>query len=207
MHFPPDGDGTPTFIYLNGGCYGKACFSGWTVKGTIGCSLAHLSVLNDAYNEGFNTIWVMEDDISLEQNPHELSDLIEELDALVGPDGWDVLYTDAMHLVINPDTPIETQIPYLWRPDMVNLDLNYFAKHQDVGTKFMKIGSRDRAHSIIYRRSGIKKILDFYRAHNNFLPYDVEMSLIPGVNKYVIKRSVVTAFETTTDTRHRHFNN
>ena len=36
----------------------------------------------------------MEDDIEVLQNPHRLSDLIDQLDLLVGSDGWDILFTD-----------------------------------------------------------------------------------------------------------------
>ena len=205
MHFPLDGDGTPQYVLLTGACYGKAYFSGWTVKGTIGCTLSHLSVLKDAYDEGYNTIWILEDDIVALDNPHKLSGLLKELDALVGADGWDVLYTDFDYLVVDKTKDLASQIPLMWRPDMPWLNIQFLAEHQDVGEKFMKIGSRMRAHSIIYRRCGIEKILEFYRAHDNFLPYDQELALIPGIRLYVVKKSIVSFNETTSDTRHKYF--
>jgi len=205
MHFPLDGDGTPEFLPLTGACYGKAFFSGWTVKGTIGCTLSHLSVLKDAYDEGYKTIWILEDDIIVVDDPHKLSALLEELDVLVGPEGWDVLYTDFDYLVVDKTKDLASQIPLMWRPDMPYLNIQFLAEHKDVGGKFMKIGSRMRAHSMIYRRSGIEKILEFYRAHDNFLPYDQEIALIPGISLYVVKNSVVSFNETTSDTRYKHF--
>lgn len=205
MHFPPDENGRYIFVPLTGSCYGKTYFSGWTVVGTIGCSLSHLSVLKDAYDSNYETVWIMEDDIAIIDNPHKLSDLIEELDRIVGPEGWDALYTDFDYLVVDKNRDIASQIPLMWRPDMPYLDVRFLAEHHDVGDKFMRIGSRMRAHSIIYRRCGIKKILDFYRTQGNFLPYDQEIALIPGIKLYVVKNSIVSVHEVTSDTRYKHF--
>lgn len=205
MHFPPDGDGTPQMVLLNGACYGKAYFSGWTVKGTIGCTLSHLSVMKDAYDAGYKTIWIMEDDIQVLRDPNELNELIEKLDALVGPNGWDLLYTDYDYLVVDKTRDIASQIPIYWRPDMPFLNVDSLADHKDINDHFLKIGNRMRAHSIIYRRCGLEKILNFYREHDNFLPYDNEVSLIPGIQMYVVKKSVVSFHEVTSDTRYRYF--
>jgi len=62
-------------------------------RGAIGIILSHLSVLQDAYDAGYETIWVMEDDIELLGNPHSVSDLISELEPFdrgryAGPVGW-----------------------------------------------------------------------------------------------------------------------
>ncbi|HSX03671.1 MAG TPA: glycosyltransferase family 25 protein [Rhabdochlamydiaceae bacterium] len=206
MVFPPDKNGEYEFIFLNGACYGKACFSGWTVKGTIGCTLSHLSVFKDAYDSGYQTIWVMEDDIVVVEDPHRLSAVIEDLDALVGSDGWDVLYTDYDCLFVDKEKDLASQIPLKWRPDMPFLNIQYLIEHQDMGEKFVKIGSRNRAHSIIYRRSGLQKIMDFYKTHDNFLPFDEEISLIPGMRLFVVKKSIVSYHEITSDTRYRYFN-
>jgi GR25 family glycosyltransferase involved in LPS biosynthesis len=205
MHFDPEGNGTPMFVWLNSSFFGKGVFSGWTVKGTIGCSLSHLSVLKDAYDSGYKTVWVLEDDIEVVQDPHLLSARIAELDALLGEDGWDVLYTDRDALVVDKSQDLESQIPMMWRPDMPFLDVRFLAEHSDVSENVIKIGSRMRAHSIVYRRCGIQKILDFYRENGNFLPYDQELALVPEIRTYVVKNCIVTAREVTTDTRYKHF--
>jgi len=205
MHFPPDGDGTPQLVNLTGACYGKSYFSGWTVKGTIGCSLSHLSILKDALDSDYKTIWIMEDDISVKEDPHQLCDLVDELDTLLGENGWDVLYTDYDCLFVDKSKDIASQIPIYWRPDMPYLNVNLLAEHQDVNDHFIKIGSRMRAHSIIYRRCGIEKILAFYRERDNFLPYDNEIALIPGIRMYVLKKNIVSFNEVTSDTRYRFF--
>jgi GR25 family glycosyltransferase involved in LPS biosynthesis len=40
--------------------YGKTYFVHNLALGAIGCSLSHISVLQDAYDSGYETIWVME---------------------------------------------------------------------------------------------------------------------------------------------------
>ncbi len=206
MHFPLDGDGSPQLLYLSEGFYGKGCFSGWTVKGTIGCTLSHLSVIKDAYDSNYKTVWIMEDDISIKRDPHALSQLIDELDSLVGEDGWDLLYTDFDWLVVDKTRDIASQIPLYWRPDMPNFNVNLLAEHTELNEHFVKIGSRMRAHSIIYRRCGLEKIVNFYKTHDNFLPYDDEVALIPGIRLYVVREPVVSFHEVTSDTRKRNFN-
>ncbi len=206
MHFPMDGDGTPQWVFLSGAFYGKGCLSGWTVKGTLGCTLSHLSILKDAYDSGYNTIWIMEDDIAVYEDPHILSDLIEELDQLVGQGGWDALYTDYNFLAVDKSKDLSSQIPSLyWRPDMPYLDVRFLADYTELGEKFVKIGSRMRNHSIIYSRSGIERIVNFYKARNNFLPFDNEIALIPGIRLYTLKKAIVSFNETTSDTRSRYF--
>ncbi len=205
MVFPPEKEGEPDFIFLSGSWNGKACFSGWTVKGTIGCTLSHLSVLKDAYESGYETIWILEDDFNILQNPHLLSDRISELDTYVGKDSWDVLYTDYDYLVVDPNQDILTQVPSLWRPDMPYLDISYMGIHVSISDHLMKIGSRMRAHSIIYRRCGIEKILQFYHTYSNFLPYDQELALIPGMNMFVVIDSIVSYQQVTSDTRYKYF--
>ena len=63
-------------------------------RGEIGIALSHLSVLQDAYDSGYETIWVMEDDIKIVSDPNMLSELIGELDVLLGKGNWDILFTD-----------------------------------------------------------------------------------------------------------------
>lgn len=203
MHFPADKNGEWEFIHLSSSHWGKAVFSGWTVKGTIGCSLSHFSVLKDGFDSGFETIWVMEDDVRVLKDPKVLTALIEELYEL-DPD-WDMLYTDYDYLRLDKDKPIAEQIPWMWRPDMPYHDVSHLAFCEDAGKSFVRIGSRMRAHSIIYSRAGMEKILSFYRENGNFLPYDNEVALIPDIRMYVVKDSVVSVFEETSDTRYRSF--
>ena len=49
--------------------YGQTYFSHCLARGPIGICLSHISVLQDAYTSGYETIWVMEDDIEVIQDP------------------------------------------------------------------------------------------------------------------------------------------
>src|SRR5690606_37872622 len=46
--------------------------------GSIGIVLSHLSILQDAYDAGYETIWVMEDDIEVIQDPNIMSQRISQ---------------------------------------------------------------------------------------------------------------------------------
>lgn len=191
--------------YLDGSCYGKTFYSSWTSKGAIGCTLSHLSVLKDALDAGYPAAWVLEDDITVDQDPRKMTAYIQELASLVGEEGWDLLYTDEAYLSgIDLDGDILKILPWMWRPDMPFFNLRQIACSFDFGS-FVKIGSRIRAHSLIVSRAGMKKILGFYATHGIFMPYDHELFFIPGIQAYAIKESVITALETTSDTRGRHF--
>ena len=73
---------------------GQNYFCHCMARGTIGIALSHISLLQDAYDSGYETIWVMEDDIAVIRDPRILSDCIDRLDQLVGKNNWDILFTD-----------------------------------------------------------------------------------------------------------------
>jgi hypothetical protein len=125
------------------------------------------------------------------------------LDALAD---WDVLYTDCDYMQgIDPNKNLAAQLPWMWRPDTFTFDLQQLLEYTPVGDDFAKIGCRIRAHSIIYRRAGIKKILDFYESCNMYIPYDWEIALVPDIQLYILNHGVVGARETTSDTKIKHF--
>jgi len=171
---------------------GRTYFCPKMYKGTIGCALSHLSVLQDAYDSGYATIWVMEDDIEVVQSPHLLSELVSKLDDLVGRDGWDVLFTD-------PDTKGQDGkyvrcISYAWMPNFTPLNPSKFAERVSVGLDFERVGARYGTYSMIVRRSGVKKILDFVKQHQIFLPYDMICTLPPGIRLFCLKKDYVSTF-------------
>jgi GR25 family glycosyltransferase involved in LPS biosynthesis len=174
--------------------------------GAIGCYLSHLCVLQDAYDSGYKTIWVLEDDIVVEKDPHLLSSYIEKLDVLVGEYGWDILYTD---MDFDADTYLQSarEFPhFFWRPD-IDTSSNYqrFIERNPVGEDFLSIGSRSRAHSMIIRRSGMKKILDYAKEYHMFLPYDHDVAIVPGIKLFNLRNNIVTVSETVSDTNSGEF--
>lgn len=173
-------------------------FAQWTSLGAIGCTLSHLSVLQDAYDAGYETIWVLEDDIKVRLDPNRLASLIEKLDPLA-PD-WDVLYTDLDQDAEPPlyeanndfESDLKGNLWFFWRPDFPEIDKKRLAKRTIVSADFLKIGSRMRTHSMLIRRSGMKKILDFEKKHRIFIPYDHEIALVPQIQLYSLRYPLVT---------------
>lgn len=156
--------------------------------GQIGCILSHLSVLKDAYDSGYETIWVMEDDIDVIEDPRQLSTLIRELDALSGD--WDILYTD-------PETKdyYGRRVPCFDiypRPNFPPQSISYYRRRISINETFQETGMRYGAYSMIIRRAGIKKILDYFTQYRLFMPIDMELFFVPELKQITILRDVVS---------------
>ncbi len=186
---------------------GTVFFLGLT-PGAIGCALSHLSILQDAYDKGYETIWVMEDDILVEKNPKQLGDLIDKLDRLVGKEGWDILYTDSDRMnadlyneVNDFESDLKGDLSVFWRPDLDLSNKKFLRKREILSEDFISIGSRMRTHSMMIRRSGMKKILDFEREHHLFLPWDHEIATVPNIKLMNLRYNLVTASPASSDIR------
>lgn len=162
--------------------------------GAVAICLSHISVLQDAWDSGYETIWVMEDDVVCEKDPRILSKLIDKLDAVVGKENWDVLCTDR-----NSKDPNGVPVPAYGaavRPDMdCSFEERYSEKytiHKVINHHFARISARFGAYSMIIRRSGIKKLLDFSKEHAIHLPYDLDNYLAPDLKRYGLRYDVVT---------------
>jgi GR25 family glycosyltransferase involved in LPS biosynthesis len=185
--YPLDRNGEPQHevMHVTGRNYFCHCMS----RGAVAIVLSHLSILQDAYDSGYNTIWVMEDDIEVCQDPRILSDLIAQLDQRVGVNGWDVLFTDR-------DTKNRegVNIPctgYAHRPNFTPDNPSRFARREML-PPFKKIGARYGAYSMIVRRSGMKKLLDFIKTYKIFLPYDMDFMLPNDMRLYAVLDDVVS---------------
>ena len=170
--------------------FGRNYFCHCMSRGAIGIALSHLSVLQDAYDSGYETIWVMEDDIEILRDPHHLSDLIDQLDEIVGKEGWDVLFTDPD--TKNNDGQYVPSYGFAWRPNYYPPQPERFGQRTDVGSDFRRVGSRFGAYSMIVRRSGMEKVLDFMKTYQIFLPYDIEFVLPPDIRLYTLRYDLVS---------------
>lgn len=151
---------------------GRTYFAHCVARGPIAIVLSHLSVLQDALDSGYETIWVLEDDIEVIRDPRIIPDLIDKLDSLVGKDGWDVLFTDRDIRKSNGEhNPCYWHAP---RPNFRPWNPELFAQRSAISPEFQKIGARWGAHSMILRRSGMEKILDFIKIYRIFFPYDMD---------------------------------
>lgn len=159
-------------------------------KGAIGIALSHLSVLQDAYDSGYETIWVMEDDIEVIGNPHILSDRIDELDALLGKKGWDILFTDQN--TKGQDGRYISCLSYAPRPNFFPSDSNKFTGKYNISRNLRWIGARYGAYSMIVRRSGMEKILNFIKNNQLFLPFDMEYTQPNQIRLFTVIKDVVS---------------
>ncbi len=199
VFFRPASDQLDPGETLDASCYGKTCVHQTTSAGSLGGSLSHLSCLQDAFDRESETVWILEDDFTLEKDPRVLSEIIYSLDQLIGKEKWDLLYTDDDHhfnrygdLTIDP------------RPDRAPFKL--LVEHTPIGKGFIRIGGRHQLHSVIYRRSGIEKILNYIKSFGLFHTFDVEINFTPNLQKYNFQNAPVHGRErTTSDTQARCF--
>lgn len=184
----PDGNGEPyhDVIHIPDRVYFSHCMA----KGPIGIVLSHLSILQDAYNSGYSTIWVMEDDIKVIRNPHLISEIIDKLDLLVGRKNWDILFTDRD--TKNQKGEYIPCLGYAKKPNFTPFNVERFGKRESISSDLSKVGSRYGAYSMIVSRSGMKKILRFIKKYRIFLPYDLEFYLPNNINLYCVNEDIVS---------------
>lgn len=181
-----NGKASHEIIHSEGINYFCHCLS----SGAIGIVLSHLSILQDAYDAGYETIWVMEDDIEVIRNPHSLSDRIEELDALVGKEGWDILFTDQD--TKGRDGRYISCFSYSPRPNFSPADPEKFSKRYTISPNLRSIGARYGAYSMIVRRSGMEKILEFIKHYQIFLPFDMEYTQPDQMRLFTIIDDIIS---------------
>lgn len=169
---------------------GRNYFCHCMARGSIGIVLSHLSILQDAYDSGYKRIWVMEDDIEVIQNPHKISEMIDKLDALVGKDGWDILFTDRD--TKGQDGRYVECTAYARKPNFEPANKNIFKYRKNVSHDFRRIGARYGAYSMIVNRCGIMRLLHFIKRYKIFLPYDMEFYLLPGIRLYTVRHDIVS---------------
>ncbi len=183
----PGGDLKPFHDILH--VVGRNYFTYCMGRAPIAIALSHLSVLQDAYDAGYETIWVMEDDIQIIKDPNTIPSLINKLDDLLGK-RWDILFTDQD--TKNSRGEYVPCFSYAWRPNFTPKNPERFGERKDVSAEFRKIGARYGTYSMIVRRSGIKKILKFIKEFKIFLPYDMDFYLPNDISMYTVREDVVS---------------
>lgn len=187
-YFPENGDKNALHELI--GHEGRVYFAYQIALGPIGCILSHLSVLQDAYDSGYETIWVMEDDIEVIQNPDLISDRIDELDQLVGTNGWDVLFTDRDSK--NSKGEYVSTIYYAWRPNYTPPHSHRIGLKPEISANLRMIGGRYGSYSMILRRSGIRKLLSFFKCYKIYQPYDVDYSQPANIRLFTVLDDIVS---------------
>lgn len=169
---------------------GQTYFIHTLAPGAIGCAMSHLSVLQDAYDSGYETIWIMEDDIEILKDPSVIPDLIDQLDRLVGEQGWDILFTDRDFR--NSGGWHAPGYGATKRLGLTHLQFAQdFSFKKDISPEFRQIANRYGTHSMILRRSGVKKLLQFFKAHQLFAPYDMDLIYARGLKMFTVTHDIV----------------
>jgi len=167
---------------------GMTYYSHSLSRGAIGCLLSHLSVLQDAYDANYATIWVLEDDVRIASDPREISSLIKKLDELAP--GWDIFFTDPdIHAASGARSYCEGIQP---RPNVYTLPLESYRQRTQIDSDIVKLGIRFGSHSMVIRRSGIEKLLHYFKKYKLFFPYDMEYYFPEGIKLYACTRDIVT---------------
>lgn len=157
-------------------------------RASIANLLSHLSILQDAYDSGYQVIWVMEDNIKVNSSPNEISRFISALNVLA-PD-WDILFTDN-EMKGKDGHPVHC-LTLRPRPMLTLRSPDHYLTRTFLNAELIKIGMRFGSHSMVIKRSGIKKILDFFKMYKVYFPYDIDCFYIPGITLFMCNRDIVT---------------
>ncbi len=155
--------------------------------GPIGCMMSHLSVIRDAYEKGYNCVWILEDDAAFLEDIHEIPELISELTAY--DPQWDILFTDQNFRNENGYTPFYGLDP---RPHQPLEHLSYYSERKKISDHLMQIHSRYATTSILWSRKGLEKATHFYSTHYMWTAIDIDMHTIPGLREYASTSDIVS---------------
>ena len=159
-------------------------------QGHIGCLLSHLSVLNDAYKRGLETIWVLEDDVEFAQDCKHIPQLLSDL-TKADPD-WDIFYTDPN----SKNTNREVLISYAHhpRPDQEVFPVEHYLERTPISDDIEQIRRRFGTYSMIISKKGIQKILDYFTHVYLWETIDGDLHFIPGIKEYAARKDIVTVW-------------
>ena len=154
----------------------------------IARNLDYFSIIFDAYKSKYKSIWVMEDTAKVLVNPNIMTGIIIKLEEK--DPNWDMLYTDKESRSHNP-----LMMCNLMRPLRIDEDFfseEFYEDREKIEYPFDSLGLRSGAYSFILSRRAIKKIVEYYKTHNFFIPFETEIQIIPKMNRYVLMDEVVT---------------
>lgn len=154
----------------------------------IASNLSYLSVIFDAYKSKYDAAWVMTDVVKIKKDPNVISGYLALLNT-EHPD-WDILYTDIDSRERRPLVYDDVTTPI--RPDMDFAPPEFYKERATTEYPTGRLGLRTGAYSFIISKRGIKKIVDFYKLNQFFIPFEIEIQIIPGIKSFVLRDEVVT---------------
>ncbi|MEI8365866.1 MAG: glycosyltransferase family 10 [Parachlamydiaceae bacterium] len=156
--------------------------------GPIGCLLSHFSVYKDAFDRGFDTIWVLEDDIEILGDVNQIPELLKKLGE-IDPD-WDIFYTDRD--CRHDNGGYFDFVQECGRPDQHLFPSEFYCFRKDVGNGMMQIRGRYGTTSMIISRKGLEKIINYLSHVYLWTAIDCDIHFVPGINEYCSLKEIVT---------------
>lgn len=142
--------------------------------GQIGCLLSHLSIIKQALDKGYETIWILEDDVIFNKHPKEvLETFISNMQAQQIQ--WDVLYTDLDSRALKKDGSFS----YYTFEICLGKDFDYTLVESidqiNNVSDADQIKHRLGAYSMLLSRRGMLKVFNYFMRHKMEYAYDVDI--------------------------------
>jgi hypothetical protein len=156
--------------------------------GPIGCLLSHISVYKDAYERGFETILVCEDDVDFVGDVQQIPSFLEKL-SKVDP-VWDVLYTDIDSRDGDGGFFKAYNIPA--RPDQKVSPGEYYEERSCVADGIISLRNRCGCYSMLISRRGLEKLVNYFSYVYIWNPIDFDIHHIPNIREYGLSSPIMT---------------
>lgn len=153
--------------------------------------LSYLRAMKDAFERGFECIWICEDTVEFFDDVQKISSLIDQLSAF--DPNWHVFYPDVGPRYQEGERVFrQLSVPYDPRPDEELESEEYYAKKFRVSDDIMKIRGRAPFNSLLISKRGIQKILHYFAHVFLWSPIDVNLHTIPNMRQYAVKTDIVS---------------
>lgn len=156
--------------------------------GALGCLLSHISIYKDAYDRGFKTIWIMEDDVDFLGDVREITSYLSVL-SRVDP-GWDVFYTDVD--CRNDQGSYFMSVNEKGRPDQQISPPWYYCLRVLACNGIMRVFGRYGTTSMLISSSGLEKLMNYFSHVYVYPSLDHDIHFIPGLKQYIPGKEIVT---------------
>ena len=156
-------------------------------NGHLGCFSSHVSTLKNAFDNHYDCIWIMEDDVDFKENLSQIPNLLKQLTE-IDPD-WDILYTDVDSRNLKGENICPNDARF--RPDQPSISLTELNKRILITPDLMKLGQRYGMYSYLVSKKGIQKLLTYFTHVYLWSNIDIDIHRIPTINEYSTTRDVI----------------
>ncbi len=161
-------------------------------RGKLGCILSHLSVIQDAYDRGYERIWIFQDDIQIHRNLNLMSSYIEQLE-IIDPN-WGLLFADLdMNKYDKSGEFLRALcITGVYRHNQDTMPEEWYLERENINEDFQKIRMRYGFHSVVVSRTGMKLVLNYFKHVILQTHFDIDIHFIEGMNSYGLRDRIVS---------------